>query len=272
MYDSRIARWLTTDPTGQYANPYVAMGNDPVNGVDVGMDSPIYDNTTGALLGTDDRGLKGDAIFMTKETFEKLGGRGMIHDIAVNNNLGINSLSDMNARMNFLNNPLTGFDNLSKRPDWDGVMSYTELLQWGKDNGNAGVFLEASKIDLGNISANDFPSLGKAKYINTVGKGTPLDTYGTWGTNHMTLMSSHGKVKLGEDSFDYRQHGWKNIFDSKGVHFWYELVVRRVSIATLQMYHGVDNSYGFPLKPYGYGQVKSNNFTPMPKMSWNLDW
>ncbi|MGF7232848.1 RHS repeat-associated core domain-containing protein [Arachidicoccus sp.] len=34
MYDSRIARWMTTDPAGQYYSPYVAMGNDPVNGVD----------------------------------------------------------------------------------------------------------------------------------------------------------------------------------------------------------------------------------------------
>ncbi|HWT40255.1 MAG TPA: RHS repeat-associated core domain-containing protein, partial [Dongiaceae bacterium] len=34
MYDSRIARWLTTDPAGQYYSPYIAMGNDPVNGTD----------------------------------------------------------------------------------------------------------------------------------------------------------------------------------------------------------------------------------------------
>lgn len=35
FYDSRIARWLTVDPAGQYASPYVAMGADPVNGVDL---------------------------------------------------------------------------------------------------------------------------------------------------------------------------------------------------------------------------------------------
>jgi RHS repeat-associated protein len=34
MYDSRIARWLTTDPMAQYYSPYVGMGNDPVNLVD----------------------------------------------------------------------------------------------------------------------------------------------------------------------------------------------------------------------------------------------
>ncbi|MEN1786314.1 MAG: RHS repeat-associated core domain-containing protein [Bacteroidota bacterium] len=29
MYDSRIGRWLTTDPMGEFASPYLAMGNNP---------------------------------------------------------------------------------------------------------------------------------------------------------------------------------------------------------------------------------------------------
>jgi RHS repeat-associated protein len=34
MYDSRIGRWMSTDPYGQYASPYVGMGNNPVSFVD----------------------------------------------------------------------------------------------------------------------------------------------------------------------------------------------------------------------------------------------
>ncbi|TWI85732.1 RHS repeat-associated protein [Lacibacter cauensis] len=34
MYDSRIARWLSVDPEGEFWSPYVGMGNDPVNNVD----------------------------------------------------------------------------------------------------------------------------------------------------------------------------------------------------------------------------------------------
>jgi RHS repeat-associated protein len=34
MYDSRIARWLSVDPAGQFTSPYVAMGNNPVTGTD----------------------------------------------------------------------------------------------------------------------------------------------------------------------------------------------------------------------------------------------
>ena len=44
MYDSRIGRWLSVDPEGQYHSPYVGMGNDPVNRTD----------PTGGFSGGDD--------------------------------------------------------------------------------------------------------------------------------------------------------------------------------------------------------------------------
>ena len=34
LYNSRIGRWLSYDPEGQYDSPYVGMGNNPVSGVD----------------------------------------------------------------------------------------------------------------------------------------------------------------------------------------------------------------------------------------------
>lgn len=34
MWDGRLGRWLSPDPYGQYASPYLGMGNDPVNGID----------------------------------------------------------------------------------------------------------------------------------------------------------------------------------------------------------------------------------------------
>jgi RHS repeat-associated protein len=34
MYDARVARWLSTDPEGQFFSPYAAMGNNPVTGTD----------------------------------------------------------------------------------------------------------------------------------------------------------------------------------------------------------------------------------------------
>ncbi|MBN2237122.1 MAG: hypothetical protein JW729_06155, partial [Bacteroidales bacterium] len=34
LLDKRLGRWLTTDPAGQFWSPYLAMGNNPINGVD----------------------------------------------------------------------------------------------------------------------------------------------------------------------------------------------------------------------------------------------
>ncbi len=34
LWDSRIGRWLTTDPYGQFASPYLGMGNNPINSID----------------------------------------------------------------------------------------------------------------------------------------------------------------------------------------------------------------------------------------------
>lgn len=34
MYDARIGRWLMPDPYGQFMNPYIGMGNSPLNNVD----------------------------------------------------------------------------------------------------------------------------------------------------------------------------------------------------------------------------------------------
>jgi RHS repeat-associated protein len=34
LWDARIGRWLTTDPYGQHASPYMGMGNNPITRVD----------------------------------------------------------------------------------------------------------------------------------------------------------------------------------------------------------------------------------------------
>ncbi|TGV00247.1 hypothetical protein EM932_20450 [Flavivirga rizhaonensis] len=45
LWDSRIGRWLTTDPYGQFASPYVGMGNNPVAFVD--PDGGFCEDTNG---------------------------------------------------------------------------------------------------------------------------------------------------------------------------------------------------------------------------------
>ena len=52
LYSSRVGRWLSYDPEGQYSSPYVGMGNNPVSMVDPdgGVDLPGV-VVKGALIG-----------------------------------------------------------------------------------------------------------------------------------------------------------------------------------------------------------------------------
>ncbi len=46
LWDSRIGRWLTPDPMGQHASPYLGMGNNPIRRIDPdgGKDDTFYKN------------------------------------------------------------------------------------------------------------------------------------------------------------------------------------------------------------------------------------
>jgi RHS repeat-associated protein len=57
MYDPKIGRWLSADPYGQFASPYVGMGNAPDMGVDPnggfwGMGAVASGALFGAAVGT----------------------------------------------------------------------------------------------------------------------------------------------------------------------------------------------------------------------------
>lgn len=60
MYNPKIARWFNTDPYDQYFSPYMAMGNNPVSGVDPdgGWDEFIIDTKTGTRTKISDLGGK----------------------------------------------------------------------------------------------------------------------------------------------------------------------------------------------------------------------
>jgi|GEM_PF-2838777 len=56
MWDSRLARWTSTDPYGQFASPYLGMGNNPISGVDPdggfwGMSPALSGAVVGAVGG-----------------------------------------------------------------------------------------------------------------------------------------------------------------------------------------------------------------------------
>jgi len=51
MYDPATGRWLVPDPAAQFANPYLAMGNNPVIGVDPNGEFVVTAVIAGAVVG-----------------------------------------------------------------------------------------------------------------------------------------------------------------------------------------------------------------------------
>ncbi len=52
LWDGRIGRWLTTDPAGQYASPYLGMGDNPIVGKDPDGGKKVYYNEDGTHVRT----------------------------------------------------------------------------------------------------------------------------------------------------------------------------------------------------------------------------
>lgn len=49
QYDAALGRWLAIDPAEQFASPYLAMGNNPVLGID--RDGRFWHLVVGAAIG-----------------------------------------------------------------------------------------------------------------------------------------------------------------------------------------------------------------------------
>lgn len=121
-YDAALGRFTTVDPLSEryYSiGMYAYCNNNPVRYIDpTGMStSPIYDEE-GKLLGTDDEGLQGVAIIMSKSNFKQ----GMSHEEALSHDLGYNRLVDDEARTNYLKS----YTSLKDRPDYDGYLTLKE--------------------------------------------------------------------------------------------------------------------------------------------------
>lgn len=191
MYDPVIGRWLGPDPYRQFYSAYVGMGNNPVSGVDPdgGKVNPIYD-TDGNFLGTDDRGLQGEAIVMDASEFTQ----GMSHADA----LAKGSLYSQNHSMNWdaMIKLIRHFQDLPARPDWDGFITLDEANSWYREGKGQPLYVDASKIDLSPVRKTDFSNVGDSFYKNYAFT-TNIATGLVYGNIKLTLINNNGNVKLG---------------------------------------------------------------------------
>ena len=127
FYDAQLGRFHVVDPKAESffsQSPYLYADNNPILYIDVNGENanPVYD-IYGDFLGTDDRGLKGEAIIMEKNNFTQ----SMSHKEAELFNIG--EVVDKRAK----NRRENHFKGLKNRPDYDGKVTFKEATIWSNE-------------------------------------------------------------------------------------------------------------------------------------------
>ena len=177
MYDPVLAHFLSPDPYIQNPenplnyNRYSYCLFSPLQYVDPSGEvyNPIFD-WQGNFLGTDDRGIQGEAIIMNAKDFVQ----NMDHFEALKKGTKRSDLKILWFElMNKIDAQTSTFSN---RPDWDGIVTREEGIAWAKSHPDAlknptpenTLYINAALLDFGNISISNF--------INGVGKSSPIQT------------------------------------------------------------------------------------------------
>ena len=248
-YDPIVPRWTTPDPLAEKyfpITPYAYCAGDPVNYWDPDGFSPIY-NAQGHLLGTDNQGLQGGAIFMAESDFQQ----GMSHADAIKQDQKDSFLEDESAISRFKNS----YYNLSKRPDWDGYLSLSEAIYWYRNGNGQPLYVSSEKIDLSQISLEDIKNSGGIVQLlvpSVIARNSLKfpESGEVYGQIQITIEDENtGKVLLGRrsdrrlDTYDFRMHKWNSLKN----------IGRNILTLLGKLVAGSGKEYD--IYTYGYGHV-----------------
>ena len=198
FYDPLLGRANSMDKkAGDYTwlSPYLWCAANPIKFVDPDGKSPIYD-MDGTFLGTDDKGLQGEYLIMSRNVFKQ----SMKHSDAVSNNY-IGAI-DPKVRQKIWDHHAT----LGDRPDWDGKLTLDEANEWYRKGKGEDLYIDIKSIDLSSFRSLGDKYIGKHYYFNLLVYGNPLDglVYGNLGFER---TPNHGVKSLG-DKYDFDIKEW----------------------------------------------------------------
>ena len=191
-----------------WMTPYAYCANNPVKYVDPsGRElNPIFD-WSGTFLGTDDKGLQGEAIIMDNKYFTQ----NMSHDDATKKGIMRNDLAlcDFFSNLvNIIDNQVASFPN---RPDWDGYLTLSEANDWYRNGNGQPLYVDESKIDLSPMYVGSIKE-GESIQVNYASPLTPnLATGLVYGAITLTGLNSNGAVSLSNqdhiiDNYGFEMH------------------------------------------------------------------
>ena len=262
QYDGRLGRRWNVDPVVKISeSPYVTFSDNPMLYIDPLGNSanPVYDEE-GNFLGTDDRGLQGQALVMKKDDFNQ----GMKHEDALAKNIGTEGLKDGDAVVK----QKAHFETLHTRPDYDGIVTREEGIAWAKehpnldDDGNPKngfgiaklndyLYLDASKMDFGKLRKTDFIDMGSAEKIDLLyyvdlNSSNSISTSYALGRTYIRLISDENGGLVELPNGPWNGYDWSYGGDIK----------RDALIRTERELNGLNDTHGVPITIYGQGKLR----------------
>jgi hypothetical protein len=209
MYDAKIARWLSVDPKGQFHFPYVAMGNNPLKGVDPDggkVTTTIVDKNNRILDvindGKDDIIRLNDVDYNFWDDYIKREGTSIFREWALEDG-ELLKFHTLFGGTEFLNtddanggwrSPEFGSSIFNDIPGWKGV--------YGKD-----FVADLSKAYFSHSPLSEFASLGVLAFDSR--NDAPLDIKSSmgldrhaeirWDENTITSMRALGNILFGKN-------------------------------------------------------------------------
>jgi hypothetical protein len=171
MWDGRLGRWLSPDPYGQYASPYLGMGNNPMNLIDPdgGQTDDWWKNKDGKYVWKNDDGY---AVYADHEYIGT-------------------SLSDVrdhyNANTNWLTRLFSG-PSFGDTSGWSGELSTNRPDFW--DRQESGNFLQQTGYGM----ANGFYTTSQMFIGRNVGSGSMKNLSGTSTTTEEGVLGFAGSA------------------------------------------------------------------------------